>query len=103
MVRRPAGLEPCRAVVRSSRLLARVAVLLAWLGCEPAQELSHWPITLRQVGACPVGMPTSIELLELGDFPSRSYELRADGHDDVPLDDRTRELLVRVTTARGSA
>jgi hypothetical protein len=52
-----------------------------------------------------VGAPSQLELVALGDFPSRSYHLRADDREpavaDVPLD--LRELLVRATTPLGIA
>lgn len=82
--------------------------LAAWLsvlglgGCEAAQEVSVWPIALRQVGDCNVGVPSQIELVALGDFPSRVYALPDSGAiDDVRFD--LRQLLVRVTTPLGVA
>ena len=87
--------------------LARRAVLtLCALGaCQPAREVSTWPLALRQVGSCEVGAPSRIELVALGDFPSRSYELLGGGSElsaeELPL--QLREILVRATTPLGVA
>lgn len=85
--------------------LMLAALLCACAACEPAREVEPWPLALRQLSSCQVGAALEIELVALGDFPSRRYALRADDHelaiDDVPLE--LRELLVRVTTASGVA
>lgn len=108
MVCRSAGAAPRRGP-RSPAVSRFQAVQALWLcalsACEPAREVSTWPLALRQVSSCRVGTPSQLELVALGDFPSRSFLLRGDERepaiDDVPLD--VRELLVRATTPVGVA
>jgi hypothetical protein len=104
MVCRSVGAAPRRAP-RVRDLVPAVLALCGFSACEPAQEVSTWPLALRQVGSCKVGEPSELELVALGDFPSRSYRWRADERapsvDDVPL--QLRELLVRATTPLGIA
>lgn len=100
MVCRSAAAQPRR---RPSFPLTLALCALA--ACEPAREVSLWPLALREVGSCKVGAPSEIELVALGDFPSRSYRVRAEDSewsiDDIPLD--LRELLVRAITPLGGA
>lgn len=95
----------CRQRPGVRDLVPAVVALCGFSACEPAQEVSTWPLALRQVGSCEVGEPSELELVALGDFPSRSYHLRADERDpavdDLPL--QLRELLVRATTPLGVA
>ena len=102
----------CRSAAAAPRwrpgvcdLVLAVLALCGFSACDPAQEVSTWPLALRQVGSCEVGAPSELELVALGDFPSRSYRWRVDERDpainDVPLD--LRELFVRATTPLGVA
>lgn len=93
----PRGVARCAGVAGCLALLA--------LGCEPAEQVVRLPLALREVAACPVGSPRSLELVALGDFPSRTLSLPADASLSLvdPLPPDVRELIVRVTSERSAA
>jgi len=89
------------------RLLARRAWWLVFglMSCEPAPEISDLPLALRQLSACPVGVPSALEIAALGDFPSQRVSISG-AAPSTPFDtlpSGTQELSLRAQTALGQA
>jgi hypothetical protein len=81
------------------------SALLACGACSVEPTVENVPLLLRELESCALHAPSAVELLALGDFPSRPAQLRAGPgssvFDQFPRD--TRELLVRATTDEGLA
>jgi hypothetical protein len=79
--------------------LGAFAVFATWCfgSCTPAEQVETLPLGLHQLTGCSLGVPSAIEVVALGDFPSRTVSVPvaapSTAFESLPLE--TRELEVR--------